>query len=141
MNPIITATRYHDFCAGHRVTGHESKCAHLHGHNYRVYFECAAPMDEVGRVVDFSEIKTRLCDYVEAVLDHKFLIWREDPLSGKLRELDPDGVKVVDFNPTAENIALWLLNVAGPAELRGSGVVLVSVELWETRKCLVKASR
>ena len=35
---IISASRYHDFSAGHRVTGHENKCAHLHGHNYRVHF-------------------------------------------------------------------------------------------------------
>ena len=34
----ITATRYHDICAGHRVYGHEGKCSHFHGHNYRIYF-------------------------------------------------------------------------------------------------------
>ena len=37
-NGITTAARYHDFSAGHKVTGHENKCAHLHGHNYRVHF-------------------------------------------------------------------------------------------------------
>ena len=30
-----TAERYHDISCGHRVVGHESKCAFLHGHNYR----------------------------------------------------------------------------------------------------------
>lgn len=29
-------TAYHDISCGHRVYGHESKCAHLHGHNYRI---------------------------------------------------------------------------------------------------------
>jgi 6-pyruvoyltetrahydropterin/6-carboxytetrahydropterin synthase len=35
----IIASRYHDISCGHRVYGHESKCAHLHGHNYRVHFD------------------------------------------------------------------------------------------------------
>lgn len=39
---MIVATRYHDISCGHRVANHESKCAHLHGHNYRITFECAA---------------------------------------------------------------------------------------------------
>jgi 6-pyruvoyltetrahydropterin/6-carboxytetrahydropterin synthase len=40
---MITANRYHDISCGHRVVGHEGKCRHLHGHNYRIHFVCAAP--------------------------------------------------------------------------------------------------
>lgn len=51
----MKAHRYHDFCAGHRVVGHENKCRHLHGHNYRVTFYCESQeLDGVGRVVDFG---------------------------------------------------------------------------------------
>ena len=46
---MIVATRYHDISCGHRVANHESKCAHLHGHNYRITFECAAEeLDNIG---------------------------------------------------------------------------------------------
>ena len=39
---MITAERYHDISMGHRVVGHENKCRHLHGHNYRIHFVCEA---------------------------------------------------------------------------------------------------
>ena len=72
---MIVATRYHDISCGHRVANHESKCAHLHGHNYRITFECAAEeLDNVGRVLDFSVIKSTLCEWLEANWDHHFLI-------------------------------------------------------------------
>jgi 6-pyruvoyltetrahydropterin/6-carboxytetrahydropterin synthase len=143
--------RYHDFSAGHRVCGHESKCAMLHGHNYRVYFVCApegsvftafatgdelvGALDTVGRVIDFGEIKTRLCGWLETMWDHRFLLWEEDPLGDILAAADPDGVVFVPFNPTAENMARYLVDVVGPMELEGTGVRLVSCRVEETRKC------
>ena len=49
---MITCTRRLTFCAGHRVLGHESKCAHPHGHNYVVYVTAEAEqLDDVGRVM------------------------------------------------------------------------------------------
>jgi 6-pyruvoyltetrahydropterin/6-carboxytetrahydropterin synthase len=62
---MITVSRYHDISAGHRVCGHESKCSHLHGHNYRITFECTADeLDHLGRVIDFSLIKEKLCQWL-----------------------------------------------------------------------------
>ena len=139
----ITASRYHDFSCGHRVTGHESKCRHLHGHNYRVTFHCSIPdggLDALGRVIDFSVIKARLCDWLEENWDHRFLIWSQDPLAAKLAALDENGTVEVPFNPTAENMALHLLNVVGPAALGGTGVALARVVVEETRKCSAEAA-
>lgn len=130
-----SAHRYHDISCGHRVFGHENKCAHLHGHNYRVHFECAANLDQIGRVIDFSVMKTRLCEWVERYYDHKFLLWEEDPIVEPMRAVDRDGVVVVPYNPTAENIAEHLVRVIGPRQLEGTGVVLVRCVVEETRKC------
>ena len=69
--------RYHDISCGHRVHGHESKCAHLHGHNYRIFFTVQADnkqLDTIGRVLDFSVIKSRLCEWLEKWWDHKMLL-------------------------------------------------------------------
>ena len=45
------------FCAGHRLLGHEGKCANLHGHNYLIQFHVTGnEIDELGRVVDFGVI-------------------------------------------------------------------------------------
>ena len=134
----IQATRYHDFSMGHTVTGHESKCRWLHGHNYRVTFTVEAPnLDQVGRVMDFSVIKSLLCEWLEEHCDHKFLISKNDPRAQTLKDADPGGVVVVDFNPTAELLGDHLLTVVGPQQFYGTDVELVHVNIEETRKCSV----
>ncbi|MDY3090510.1 MAG: 6-carboxytetrahydropterin synthase, partial [Porphyromonas sp.] len=39
------------------------------------------------------------------------------------------------FNPTAEQMAKYLVEVVGPEQLQGTGVQLVAVRIDETRKC------
>jgi len=132
----ITAHRYHDFSYGHRVVGHEGKCKCLHGHNGRVTFHCDSidGLDALGRVVDFSVIKRQLCQWLEDNWDHRMLIFSEDPLLASLKEIDPTIVEV-DFNPTAENMAIHLLNTVGPKLLEGMGLELTKVTFMETAKC------
>lgn len=138
----ITATRYHDFSAGHRVYGHEGKCAHLHGHNYRVHFtveRAVRQVDDLGRVLDFSAIKACLCEWLEREWDHKMLLWIEDPYVQDDGALCGDaGVVPVPFNPTAENMALYLLEKIGPQVLP-PGTRLIHVIIEETRKCSASA--
>jgi len=136
----VTASRYHDFSAGHRVYQHESKCAHLHGHNYRIHFEIEGDkLDSVGRVLDFSVIKSILCAWLEDTWDHKFLVFSEDPWSEVLKKLDPS-VVVVPFNPTAENMGIYLMKNVAPELLSGLNCRLISCRIEETRKCSVGIS-
>lgn len=133
-----SATRYHDISCGHRVVGHEGKCVHLHGHNYRIHFTCQGQegsKDLIGRVIDFSEMKSRLCSWVEQYWDHKFLVWKDDPQLINLIAVDPTGVVIVPFNPTAENMAEYLVEMVGPQSLNGTGIQLIRVVVEETRKC------
>lgn len=134
---ITLAHRYHDFSYGHRVVGHENKCSQMHGHNGRVTFYAEADrLDDVGRVIDFSVLKSRCCDWVEAIWDHKFLVWDRDPALAVLPPYVREhlGVVLVTFNPTAENMARYLLDL-GPSLLAGTGARLVRVDMLETRKC------
>ena len=136
---MISCTRIHDFCAGHRVVGHEHRCRHLHGHNYRVAFECAAEeLDDLGRVIDFQVIKDRLCQWLEDNWDHRMLLWQQDELVPALSAVD-NSIVPVPFNPTAENMANHLLRVVGPEQLAGTCVTLVRVNVEETRKCSAEA--
>ncbi len=133
---MITVERYHDISMGHRVVGHENKCRHLHGHNYRIHFTCtASELDALGRVIDFGVIKERLCLWLEREWDHRMMVWSEDPLLEGLRALVPEDLVVVPFNPTAEQMAIYLTEEVGPRELEGTGVRLVGVRIEETRKC------
>lgn len=144
----ITAERYHDISCGHRVVGHENKCKWLHGHNYRVHFTCEAnQLDNIGRVIDFGVIKQKLCMWLEDNWDHKFLAWEQDPVMYTIETaLNKDcwedefcvfsnSIVFVPFNPTAENMAQYIVEVVGPKQLEGSGVTLTSVRIEETRKC------
>lgn len=144
---MITAERYHDFSCGHRVVGHEGKCRFLHGHNYRVHFVCEAEsgaLDNVGRVIDFSVMKEKLCAFLEEKWDHRFLVWEKDPILTDLwRRNDPlfrDSFVWVPFNPTAENMARYLLLTVGPLALINTGVRLITARVDETRKCSATAS-
>ncbi len=132
------AHRYHDICMGHRVVGHEGKCKNLHGHNYRFYFNVKpiVTLDTLGRVVDFSVIKSALCNWLEENWDHKMMLWEADPMLTYIRALDGTVISV-PFNPTAESIADYFLNKVAPYLLREHFVYLQSVTLEETRKCSV----
>jgi 6-pyruvoyltetrahydropterin/6-carboxytetrahydropterin synthase len=108
----------------------------MHGHNGRVHFTITSDgLDSVGRVLDFSVMKTLLAQWLEDNWDHKFLLWENDPWSKTLPEIDPVGTVIVPFNPTAENLAKYLVEVVGPVQLAGTGAVLISVRFEETRKC------
>ncbi|GAD07417.1 queuosine biosynthesis protein QueD [Porphyromonas crevioricanis] len=133
---MITAERYHDISMGHRVVGHQHKCKHLHGHNYRIHFCCISDeTDELGMVIDFGTIKSTLCAYLEREWDHKFMIWQEDPLLEQLQAIVPQDIVIVPFNPTAENMARYLVEDIAPSLLQGSRVTLHSCRVEETAKC------
>ena len=92
---MISVTRFHDISAGHRVYGHESVCAHLHGHNYRISFTMAMnaqfakpgiALDSVGRVIDFGVIKSKLCSWLDRAWDHRMLIYYRIPLSHNFQQ-------------------------------------------------------
>lgn len=169
----------HEICAGHRVVGHESKCRHLHGHNYKFHFKVApkgipvdmeypegfpgklynpGKLDDVGRVIDFSVVKTTLCQWLEDNWDHKFLHWENDTLIEGLSSIVGledrcgehisareqlnflDSLVSLPFNPTAENLAAYMVNVIGSQLLDEHGVQLVECTIEETSKCHVNYS-
>lgn len=138
-NSTIIATRYHDISCGHRVVGHESKCRWFHGHNYRITFSVMAydGLDDIGRVLDFSVIKSVLCEWLEKNWDHRFLMWEEDPYMASFNENEypGGGILPVPFNPTAENMGKHLLEVVSPPLLAPYYCRVVRVIVEETRKC------
>ena len=142
----LALVRQLKFCAGHRLHGHEGRCAFFHGHNYRVDVEIVAEdggpdVDAIGRVVDFALIKGRMLGWLDEHWDHAFLVYEDDANAlAAVRAVEPTKYFVMPWNPTAENMARYLLEVVAPRVLGDLGVVARRVAVWETDEaCAVAA--
>jgi 6-pyruvoyltetrahydropterin/6-carboxytetrahydropterin synthase len=137
----IYAIRKIKFDAGHRVVNHESKCRTLHGHEYwaHIYAKSDTGLDKLGRVIDFSVIKEKIGGWIDDHFDHNMIIWKDDPDLEWLERCD--GAKkifVLDKNPTAENIAEYLIKHVCPSMLDGTGIKVPKIRLYETTNCYVE---
>lgn len=147
----VTCMRIVEFDAGHRVAGHESKCARLHGHRYKIELHARVvaskfggrSTDDIGRVVDFSVLKELIGGWIDDKWDHRLLIWEDDDclaLSSD-EERSELGITDVPFNPTAENMAQHLVDVVCPSQMEGTGVEVYYVVVWETPNCYATATK
>ncbi len=115
------------FCYGHRLMNYEGACRHLHGHNGKVEVELQREeLDERGMVVDFSDIRTVIKDWIDQTLDHTMLLRKDDPLIPLLKE-KKERFYVMNENPTAESIAKLIYDYA-----RSKKLPVTRVTLWET---------
>lgn len=131
-----TCTRRVEFDAGHRVTRHGSKCRNLHGHRYVVELKAAASaLDDSGFVIDFGVLKGIVGAWIDENLDHGFVCHPDDPLLPVVRAQGWKVYVMPDGEPTAENIAAHLFAVGSELLAKSSGVVLVSVRVYETPNC------
>ena len=138
----ITCTRRIEFDAAHRVMEHESKCKHLHGHRYVVEATFAIDaLDSVGRVVDFGVVKTLLGGWIDENWDHTAILFDKDKALGKAVS-DVTGQKIfyLPSNPTAENMANYLLRTVCPALFKDQHLTCARIRLFETPNCYADAT-
>lgn len=138
----LTIMRRIKFCAGHRLYGHGGKCEHFHGHNYVAdFFVQGDEQDSVGRVIDFSDLKKRVKGWIDEHWDHSFLIHKDDENARKALEMvEPCRFFVMPYNPTAENMAKYLLEEMSPIALADSGARATQVRIWETEEAFAEAA-
>lgn len=90
----LRITKRFEFSASHQLSGlaEGHQCARLHGHNYVVELELSADLTELtptGFVRDYGDLSV-FKKWLDGTLDHRHLN------------------DLVDGNPTAENLAVWL---------------------------------
>src|SRR2546425_1571261 len=72
-------TKIFHFESAHHLPGHRGKCAHLHGHSYRLEVTIRGPIRDMpgesdhGMVMDFSDLSHTVKNSVIERLDHRDL--------------------------------------------------------------------
>jgi len=115
------------FCYGHRLLGHDGQCRYLHGHNGRLEIDVETEsLDHMGMVVDFRKVRNLVKGWIDANLDHRMILCKQDPAIPALRDLG-EPLYLLDENPTAENLARLLFE-----QVQHLGLRAAEVRLWET---------
>ena len=119
----LTIMRRIKFCAGHRLHKHGGKCEHFHGHNYMAdFYVTGHEVDDVGRVIDFAELKKLFKGWLDENWDHGFVLNKDDENGlAAVKIVVPCRYYVLPYNPTSENMATYLLREVCPELLAGKG--------------------
>jgi 6-pyruvoyltetrahydropterin/6-carboxytetrahydropterin synthase len=99
----------HSFQSAHKILNHQGACANLHGHRWNVEVVIATDQLKNDMVVDFDRLKQIIDE-----LDHQNLN------------------DIVDFNPTAENLARHLKERVD----RETGLIS-EITLWESPEAAI----
>jgi len=88
-------TKEFSFCASHKLKDlpEDHPCTRLHGHNYIVIIEVQSmQLDKQGMVLDYHKLGL-IKEHIDNHLDHRHLN------------------DIVDFSPTAENLAKYIFDL------------------------------
>jgi 6-pyruvoyltetrahydropterin/6-carboxytetrahydropterin synthase len=109
----IRVTKSFTFEMAHALWNYDGPCRNIHGHSYQlhvtVYGQPSKDTDntKLGMVMDFSDLKRVVNQYVVGVFDHSVVI------SSRASQPDIERVEqmfekfyVVDFQPTCENMVI-----------------------------------
>ena len=124
---LAILTKAVQFEAAHCLPGHQGKCAHLHGHSYRLEVSLRGPIKQApgasddGMVMDLQDLSAIIRQAVLVRLDHRYLN------------------EVMQERTTAENLAHWIWD----ALLEGGlpDALLYRIRLWETTTGWVEVTR
>jgi len=121
----------------HTLYEYDGLCRNIHGHSYNLEVtligkprnEPQHPKD--GIVIDFSQIKELVKTQIVNRFDHSLMVNRLVPeKQQELLRQTSERIIVVDFQPTSENIVIYIASIL--QQHLPSGVNLFSVRLFET---------
>lgn len=125
------------FSMGHRLSCHEGLCKNFHGHNYKVVVGLKSKtLNPNGMVMDFGDLKAIAENYFKN-FDHAMMIHKSDANAYmKLQTAMPFlKVLVVDYEPTAENMAQVMFDYFSEEIKKYAGNVNIDfITIYETDK-------
>lgn len=133
----VRITKEFGFEMAHALWNYDGACRNIHGHSYKLYVTLkGSPSQEPGHpkfgmVMDFSDLKRLVKEPVVDFLDHSLVVYKasEGETLDAVRAMYKK-VHVFDFQPTCENLVLYITD-----KIRTrlpDGLELSSVKLYET---------
>ena len=135
----MKCTQILGFDSAHRIIGHSGNCKMLHGHRYTLEatFE-SDELNDLGMVIDFSIIKQKLTKWLNTNWDHNAILSIIDKdLGDKISKITGQKIFYLKVNPTAENMAYFLLHKVCPIIFQDESVQCTQIKLYETPNCYV----
>lgn len=115
---------------GHRLPDHFGLCKNIHGHSYKMLVEFDGELNEQGMIIDYYDVEKTINPIIEK-LDHAFMVNKDDIMVLEFLKKMKSKKVVVDFQSTAENICLYLLNEMKKSDLP-KNVNEIKVRVYET---------
>jgi len=136
MKNVRVSKEFH-FEMAHALWNYDGLCRHIHGHSYKLGISIIGkPIIEtkdpkLGMVLDFGDLKSLVKAPVVDYFDHSLVINKEaeNYLPKEPNEMY-DKVHLVDFQPTCENLVIYIAEKI--QALLPPGIGLFSVKLYET---------
>lgn len=131
----IRITKEFHFEMSHCLNNYNGLCRNIHGHSYKLFVCILGKIcqnqdsEDYGMVMDFSKLKKIVQSQVLENLDHALMIEIHSPFIEQVKKMNLKK-KLVDFQPTCENLVLYIKN-----EIQNSlpeNLELFSVTLYET---------
>jgi 6-pyruvoyltetrahydropterin/6-carboxytetrahydropterin synthase len=133
----IRITKEFNFEMAHALWNYDGACRNIHGHSYKLFVTLAGIPNpdrndpKFGMVIDFKDLKKMVKGPVVDFLDHSLVVYREadGEVLSSVRTMY-EKVHVFDFQPTCENLVLYIVETIRP--MLSPGLELNSVKLFET---------
>lgn len=135
--PRITITKEFSFEAAHALEGYDGPCRNIHGHSYKLAVTVTGSRltgpssPKKGMIMDFGDLKSIVNTTIIEPFDHALILPRDTSL--RINDNDETGfpkLKIVDYQPTSENLLLDFAAQIG--RLLPQGIRLVKIRLQET---------
>jgi len=121
------------FEASHRLLNHPNKCANIHGHNYVVWVYARnkdGKLNDLGMIIDFADLKNGIGKWIDRCWDHALIYNYKDSLIQDMLNGFNFNIYEMNCNPTAENMAQYLLNTCEHL-YQDTNVDVFKIEVYE----------
>ncbi len=133
----VRVTKEFNFEMAHALWNYDGACKNIHGHSYRLFvtligIPSSDPTDpKLGMVIDFKNLKSLVENPVVEFFDHALVLYKdaEGDILNSIRQMY-EKVHVFDFQPTCENLVLYIVKTI--QALLSPGIDLHGVKLYET---------